>query len=62
MADDMNEEYNYPFELPSEEEVRFGGGEIKGRPAGARLQHLQQADANIRRSDIRTSDHDAAAA
>lgn len=35
MADDLNTPYEYPFELPSEEEIKFGEGAIPGRPAGS---------------------------
>lgn len=34
MADDLNEPYEYPFELASEDEIKFSEGAIKGRPAG----------------------------
>ncbi|MEO0682434.1 MAG: hypothetical protein AAF192_18695, partial [Pseudomonadota bacterium] len=37
MADDHGPEtkgYQYPFELPSEEEIKFGEGAVPGRPAG----------------------------
>ena len=34
MADDLNKGYEYPFDLPAEKEIRFGGGAVKGRPAG----------------------------
>ena len=35
MADDLNKGYEYPFELPSEEEIRFAdAGAVEGRPAG----------------------------
>ena len=34
MADDLTKPYVYPFELPSEEEIRFGDNAIAGRPAG----------------------------
>ncbi|MGI9483274.1 MAG: FMN-binding glutamate synthase family protein [Hyphomicrobiales bacterium] len=34
MADDLTEPYKYPFEMPSEEAVKFSDGSVKGRPAG----------------------------
>ena len=35
MADDLKKSYDYPFELPDEEEIRFNdAGAIEGRPAG----------------------------
>ncbi|MEZ5870273.1 MAG: FMN-binding glutamate synthase family protein [Nitratireductor sp.] len=34
MADDLNTPYEYPFEQPSEDAVRFRDGAIQGRPAG----------------------------
>lgn len=34
MADDLNNSYEYPFEIPGEEEIRFGDGAIEGRSAG----------------------------
>ena len=34
MADDLNKGYEYPFELPSEEEIRFADAGAVGRPAG----------------------------
>ena len=34
MADDMNKPYEYPFEMASEAEIKFGVGAIEGRPAG----------------------------
>lgn len=34
MADDMNKPYEYPFEMASEAEIKFGEGAIEGRPAG----------------------------
>jgi len=34
MADDLNEPYQYPFDMPSEEEVKFGDGAIEGRTPG----------------------------
>ena len=34
MAHDLNKPYEYPFEPASEEEIKFGEGAIKGRPAG----------------------------
>ena len=34
MVDDLNSGYDYPFELPNEEEVAFKDGAIEGRPAG----------------------------
>ncbi len=34
MVDDMTEKYEYPFPMPSEEEVSFSDGAIEGRPAG----------------------------
>ena len=34
MADDMTEKYEYPFEMASEEDIKFGQGAIEGRPAG----------------------------
>ena len=35
MADDLNEPYEYPFELPPEDEIRFrDSGAVEGRPAG----------------------------
>ena len=34
MADDMSNSYQYPFEQPSEDAVRFRDGAIEGRPAG----------------------------
>lgn len=34
MADDMNKPYEYPFEVASEEEIKFGDGAIEGKPAG----------------------------
>ena len=38
MADDLNESEGalpqYPFEMPSEEDVKFSDGAIEGRPAG----------------------------
>ena len=35
MADDLNKPYEYPFELPAEEEIRFkDAGAVEGRPAG----------------------------
>ena len=34
MADDMTQPYEYPFEIPSEEEIKFGDGAIEGRPPG----------------------------
>ena len=34
MADDLNTPYQYPFEQPSEDAVRFRDGAIEGRPAG----------------------------
>ena len=34
MADDISEAYEYPFDMPSEDDVKFGDGAIPGRPAG----------------------------
>ncbi len=34
MADDLSNEYTYPFEMPSEELIGFSDGSIPGRPAG----------------------------
>ena len=34
MADDLETPYEYPFELASEAEIKFGHGAIEGRPAG----------------------------
>ncbi len=34
MVDDMSTSYEYPFEIASEDEIRFGEGAIEGRPAG----------------------------
>ena len=34
MADDLDKPYEYPFEIPSEEEIKFGVGAIDGKPAG----------------------------
>ncbi len=34
MVDDLNTPYEYPFEVASEEEIRFSDGAIEGRPAG----------------------------
>ena len=34
MADDLNKPYEYPFEVASEAEIKFGDGAIEGRPAG----------------------------
>lgn len=34
MADDMTEPYEYPFEIPTEAEIKFGDGAIEGRPPG----------------------------
>ncbi len=34
MVDDMSTSYEYPFEMASEDEIRFGEGAIEGRPAG----------------------------
>ena len=35
MAHDLSKPYDYPFELPPEDEIRFkDGGAVEGRPAG----------------------------
>ena len=34
MADDLTKSYTYPFELPSEEDIKFGDGAISDRPPG----------------------------
>ena len=34
MANDIEKPYEYPFEVASEEEIKFSNGAIKGRPAG----------------------------
>lgn len=34
MADDLDKPYEYPFEVASEAEIKFGEGAIDGRPAG----------------------------
>lgn len=34
MANDMNDSYEYPFEMADEAEIRFGENAIDGRPAG----------------------------
>lgn len=34
MAHDLDKPYEYPFEMASEEEIKFGVGAIDGRPAG----------------------------
>ena len=34
MANDINEAYQYPFDMPSEEAVKYPDGAIAGRPAG----------------------------
>jgi len=34
MADDLDKPYEYPFEVASEDEIKFGIGAIDGRPAG----------------------------
>ena len=34
MADDIDDAYEYPFDMPSEEAVAYGDGKIGGRPAG----------------------------
>ncbi|MBL4767222.1 MAG: FMN-binding glutamate synthase family protein [Rhodobacteraceae bacterium] len=34
MAHDLTKPYDYPFEIPSEEEIKFGDGAIEGRPPG----------------------------
>ena len=34
MVDDISEAYEYPFDMPSEDDVKFGDGAIPGRPAG----------------------------
>ena len=34
MANDIEDKYEYPFEMPSEEAVAYGGGRIEGRPPG----------------------------
>lgn len=34
MAHDLTKPYEYPFEIPSEEEIKFGDGAIEGRPPG----------------------------
>ncbi len=35
MAHDLSKPYEYPFDLPAEEEIRFGEGAIEARPAGS---------------------------
>ncbi len=34
MAHDIDDPYEYPFEMPSEEDVAYSHGKIEGRPAG----------------------------
>jgi len=34
MAHDLNKPYEYPFEVATEDEIKFSKGAIKGRPAG----------------------------
>lgn len=34
MAHDLTKPYDYPFDVPSEEEIKYGEGAIKGRPPG----------------------------
>ena len=34
MADDMNEHYEFPFPMPSEEEIAYSDGAMRNRPAG----------------------------
>ena len=34
MAHDLDKPYEYPFEVASEDEIKFSKGAIKGRPAG----------------------------
>ena len=34
MAHDLTKPYQYPFEMPSEDEISFLDGAIAGRPAG----------------------------
>ena len=35
MAHDLSKPYDYPFELPPEDEIRFkDAGAVEGRPAG----------------------------
>ena len=34
MADDLDKPYEYPFEVASEDEIKFGVGAIEGKPAG----------------------------
>ena len=34
MVDDLNKPYQYPFDMPSEDDVKYGDGAIKGRPPG----------------------------
>ncbi|MCF6233482.1 MAG: FMN-binding glutamate synthase family protein [Rhodobacteraceae bacterium] len=34
MAHDLNKPYEYPFEMASEDEIKFGEAAIEGRPAG----------------------------
>lgn len=34
MSDEKKAQYEYPFEMASEEEIKFGEGAIEGRPAG----------------------------
>ncbi len=35
MANDMNDSYEYPFEMADEADIRFGTAAIEGQPAGA---------------------------
>ena len=35
MVDDMTDNYEYPFPLPGEDEIRYQDGAIPGRPAGS---------------------------